>query len=115
MKNTKDEFIGHIKNREVLCCEIRVTSAKPRVEVFLTTGWTKEEWILFIRNLDVEYDNGYGSQELYGTIWYKDGTWSDREEYDGSESWRYNKCPEISPELNRVDKLRDEKLNTIIS
>jgi len=47
------------------------------------------------RLLDVEYDNGFGSQELFGTIWYADGTWSSREEYDGSEYWGYHKCPEL--------------------
>lgn len=45
--------------------------------------------------LNVKYDNGYGGQELFGTIWYADGTWSSREEYDGSEWWRHNKCPKL--------------------
>ena len=30
-----------------------------------------------------------------GTIWYTDGTWSDREEYDGDEWWEHRVCPEI--------------------
>lgn len=44
-------------------------------------------------NLDFNYDNGYGGQMLYGNIWYTDGTWSTRREYDGSEWWEYCKCP----------------------
>lgn len=44
-------------------------------------------------NLDFDYDEGYGGQELYGNIWYTDGTWSTRREYDGSEWWEYCKCP----------------------
>ena len=43
--------------------------------------------------LDFDYDNGYGGQNLFGCIWYGDGTWSHREEYDGSEWWQYMKCP----------------------
>jgi hypothetical protein len=45
-----------------------------------------------------EYHSGFGSQYLFGTIWYADGTWSSRGEYDGSEWWEYNKCPPI-PEV----------------
>lgn len=45
--------------------------------------------------LDFDYDNGYGRQELEGTIWYADGTWSDRGEYDGSEWWAHRKCPSL--------------------
>jgi hypothetical protein len=45
--------------------------------------------------LDFNYDNGYGGQELYGTIWYVDGTWSERGEYDGSEWWDYREVPEV--------------------
>jgi len=41
--------------------------------------------------LDREYDDGFGGQELDGTIVFKDGTWLERGEYDGSEWWEY-KC-----------------------
>lgn len=53
----------------------------------------------FLRSLNFEYDNGYGGQELYGTIWYDDGSWSERGEYDGSEWWEHKKCPEYPVEL----------------
>ena len=43
-----------------------------------------------IDKLDVEYDNGYGSQYLYGLVLFDDGTWLSRCEYDGSEGWEYN-------------------------
>ncbi len=43
--------------------------------------------------LDKEYDDGYGGQELSGTIVFKDGTWLSRGEYDGSEWWDYNTMP----------------------
>jgi len=54
-----------------------------------------DNWADFLASLDFIYDAGYGGQELYGTIWYTDGTWSERGEYDGSEWWEYKKCPEI--------------------
>lgn len=46
-----------------------------------------------LSQLDFEYDNGFGSQVLFGYIWYVDGTWSERSEYDGSEWWSYKECP----------------------
>jgi len=45
------------------------------------------------------YDSGYGGQELFGTIWMKNGDWLERGEYDGSEWWEYKTCPEIPNEL----------------
>lgn len=35
----------------------------------------------------IDYNNGYGSQELFGVIAFKDGSWLERYEYDGSEKW----------------------------
>lgn len=40
-----------------------------------------------IPDLDVEYDSGYGSQNLFGLVLFKDNTWLERFEYDGSEAW----------------------------
>ena len=46
-----------------------------------------------IHLLDFEYDSGYGTQHLYGTVWLSDGTWFERREYDGSERWMHVKPP----------------------
>lgn len=40
---------------------------------------------------NLEYDAGFGTQELYGYVWFKDGSWLERHEYDGSEEWVF-KC-----------------------
>lgn len=39
----------------------------------------------------IDYDDGYGSQEIEETleILFKDGSWMQRREYDGSEGWAY--------------------------
>mgnify|MGYP000630626643 CR=1 FL=1 len=65
-------------------------------------------------DLDFEYDSGYGGQNLFGTIWYEDGTWSERGEYDGSEWWEHRERPQIPEELDRKDKVREQKLNQIL-
>ena len=46
-----------------------------------------------IDKLDFMYDDGYGSQLIYGFIVFNDKTWLERSEYDGSEWWDYRKCP----------------------
>lgn len=40
-----------------------------------------------------QYNSGYGHQELFGDVVFKDGTWLSRGEYDGSEWWHYNIKP----------------------
>ena len=122
MRNAKGEFLNHISDRVVLCAQIQkgdVYDDSPLPQIFvpvfnLTTGWTNEDWNKFLSDLDFEYDSGYGGQNLFGTIWYVDGTWSERGEYDGSEWWEYHQCPNIPGELNRIDKVRDKKLNQIL-
>ena len=41
--------------------------------------------------LDIDYDNGYGSQEIAAdlVVVFTDGGFLRREEYDGSEWWEY--------------------------
>ena len=56
----------------------------------------------FYKELDFEYDSGYGGQELFGTVWLEDGTWLSRGDYDGSEWWEHNSLPEIPMSLTRV-------------
>lgn len=51
--------------------------------------------IFNIDKLDINYDDGYGIHEIFGFISFKDGTWMERGEYDGSERWDYKKCPTV--------------------
>jgi hypothetical protein len=41
------------------------------------------------------YNNGYGSAEvpMNTVVVFKDGTWLERAEYDGSEWWEYRQIP----------------------
>ena len=57
---------------------------------------SREGWSEAVEKfLDRDYDDGYGGQELFGVIWLTDGTWIERNEYDGSEWWRHVTCPEF--------------------
>jgi hypothetical protein len=118
--NLKDDFLDHIydySNDEVLCLYIEydnhiIQSYNDGVkEFYLTTGWTKDEWDKLLSDIDFEYDE-YGKQ-ISGYIWYPDGTWSSRSEDD--LEWVYNIYPEIPEKLNRLDKVRQKKLNNLIS
>jgi len=68
-------------------------------EANLKVGHTAEDLQEFLNALDFEYDDGYGGQELHGIVWFNDGIWADRGEYDGSEWWNYQCCPYITEEL----------------
>jgi hypothetical protein len=70
----------------------------PRIE--LPTFFTESDLIAFWEKLDLEYDNGYGGQYLFGTVWLeKPGHWLERGEYDGSEWWEHKFLPEIPESL----------------
>lgn len=116
--NAKDEFLElisrHTTIENLFCCWIRLRADKKDVRAELTTGFTQEELKAFLSKIDLTYDAGYGGQRLFGNIWFKNGTWAERGEYDGSEWWEYHEYPNIPDNLNRIDKLRDEKLNKLI-
>lgn len=105
--NAKQELKQYTDNCDVLCAELYYEQNEydDATESFidnvhngdyiLKQNHTKGDMIAFLDKLDFEYSNGYGGQELFGTIWMKDGTWMTRGEYDGSEWWEYNKCPDL--------------------
>lgn len=46
---------------------------------------------------DLEYDSGYGAQEIaYDLVVVGDNWWLEREDYDGAENWVYEKYPKIT-------------------
>jgi len=99
--NAKDEFIKHVKDRKILCAKVSHGSECEEygTKFLLKQGYTGTEYRSFLRKLDFDYDSGFGGQELYGLIWYTDGTWSSRGEYDGSEWWDYKRVPDVPEEL----------------
>lgn len=105
MINAKQEFLDHIKERcvggrTVRCASIKLYNARNTLDCILSVGYTIEDWEIFLKKIDLDYNDGYGGQHLFGTIWYTDGlTWSERGEYDGSEWWEHLELPEIPLEL----------------
>jgi len=111
MKNAKEEIVKHIEGRKVIYVDIEIVSMEFDRDIDdlndpeqSPLSWVpktiqgKLEDVLPL--LDFQYDNGFGYQEIYGTIWYADGTWSERESYDGNERWIHRVCPALPDNAN---------------
>ena len=70
--------------------------------VTLKENWSNDEWLAFLEELDFNYNNGFGSQRLFGVVWFKDGSWLERYEYDGAEKWVLKRTPDIPLVLRRT-------------
>ena len=105
MINAKKEFISAVENKSAVKC-VKIIFGDiydpedAQMSLTLKVGYTQEEFKSFLNELDLNYDNGYGGQFLFGTIWLEDGTWFTRGEYDGSEWWEYHSCPKIPDSLS---------------
>lgn len=95
--NCKEEFLKEIENKEVLCVYIQEGCFynKEKAKWILPVNYSLEEFEQFLNSLS-NCDYAY---YLFGFIWYKDGTWSERREYDGGGWWEYKKCPTIFDEV----------------
>ena len=108
--NARDELVEKLKNWEtadrkliaatVYCCRTsRVVGESEKHEArgpfTLCCDYTKEELENFLASINFNYNNSYGTQYLQGTLWFSDGTWADRREYDGSEWWEHNERPPL--------------------
>ena len=88
--NAKQELINHVDDREVK--HVHITMGDRSLEDPEIIAGTLAEVLPL---LDFEYDDGWGGQQLFGHVWYTDGTWSERGEYDGAEWWEHKSCPDI--------------------
>ena len=93
MANAKAEFLEEIKANRLVCAKIGLEEDYDKKKWFtLKDNYSGKDFDKFLEDLDFEYDDGYGGQELYGVILFSD-SFSDRGEYDGSEWWENHKMP----------------------
>ena len=66
-------------------------------------------WAEFQKIADVEYDNGFGCQEVASdlVIVFSDGAKMWRHEYDGSEEWHYSRPFVMPAEQKPIARLID--------
>lgn len=117
MANAKLEFIRTVKGLCVIACHITTGNSWDDNDnglFSLKTEYTSEEYSNFLESLDFEYDEGYGSQNLHGTIWCTENIWFTRGEYDGSEWWKINQYPDIDDSLRNLDREREKEINRIL-
>jgi hypothetical protein len=102
MRNAKEELLKLLEGRAKVKCAT-ITNGdewdEDKKDIILKVGYSETEYSDFLKQLDFDYDSGYGGQNLFGTVWMEDGTWCTRGEYDGSEWWEHNQLPEIPSEL----------------
>jgi hypothetical protein len=104
MRNAKQELLDTmgLNIADLRCATITYNpfyDETPPKKMVLKEGYTQADLDEFISKLDFEYDGGYGSQELFGMVWFNNGYWMDRYEYDGAERWDWHKYPSIPNEL----------------
>ena len=83
MINAKEELLGHIQEVGKTVEFVSIVW-ESKCHIALRAKGTLPTVLPF---LNFEYDDGYGAQELFGYVWFTDGSWSERDEYDGSERW----------------------------
>lgn len=98
LTNIKQELLDHVGDiSRVKAVQLKLeqrTAISRSVQLFhLPEGYNVYQSQSFLNDIDREYDDGYGWQELFGFIWWKDGTWSSRYEYDGKECWVHHEVP----------------------
>lgn len=91
-----------IDMKDVICAHIKYGDEyKADKEIILKQGFTGADWDNFLIAMNFEYNEGFGGQCLFGTVWLTNKTWLSRGEYDGSEWWDYNEYPAIPGECEK--------------
>jgi len=103
MTNAKAEIVKLLTNANIPLSGIQAASItyqkdiKPESEynwTILYPGHTDKEFEQWLSKMnEINYYQGYGAQQLFGTIWLRNGLWMTRGEYDGSEWWDLHKRP----------------------
>lgn len=58
----------------------------------------------FLKEIDFDYDDGFGGQYVFGKIMLVDGSWVERAEYDGSEWWEYKERVSFATAKAQLEK-----------
>jgi hypothetical protein len=104
--NAKQELLSKLSETflSIKCASIDIEITYGVVKhIRLPLNYSPEQYEEFLSALDIEYDNGYGGQELFGRVWLTQDVWLERGEYDGSEWWNVKKLPNIHAELFNKD------------
>ena len=86
MINARDELIEMLNSIGKTQEDIKICKFAKRISYY---EYEAKE----LNELNFDYDDGYGGQNLHGLVVFNDGSWLERGEYDGSEWWEYKHTP----------------------
>jgi len=99
IRNAKEQYLKATEGKDVLCADIRFTWQDEVDTYQLGRHYSKYKLNKFLDKLDFDYDYTFGDN-LEGTIWLTDGTWLERQEYEGGNRyWVHRVCPTIPDNL----------------
>lgn len=110
LKETKDLLLSFEKDFSCIeCAELFIEKEMDYLKhIILGENHSNFDLEKFEKELDFEYDNGFGGQCVYGYVSFYDGTWIERHEYDGSEWWEYKSTPKTSEKNGLIINTLDE-------
>lgn len=94
----------------LVCAEVEYTAdvCSGEQTFCLRKGHKDQDLACFYDSLHIEYNKGHGMQHVVGTLWFADGSWAERAEYDGSEWWESRTRPPTPEQCEFVDAMEDE-------
>lgn len=92
-----EELIEHAAGRKIKCATITRGDSTDNVDTFnLKVGGDTEA---FMNSLNFDYNSSFRYEEIFGTVWWYDGSWSSRDECCGCMQWEHHYVPEIPDNL----------------
>lgn len=87
-RNAKEEFLQLTNSTlaTVLWAKFATETGGETI-LFPAYAGIKEEWDLFLSRLNYDYENGWAGENTDGAVMFSDGSWAERQEYDGSSHW----------------------------
>ena len=83
--NARKEFLEFISETEAAVLWVKFFVEGNEYRLSKEQSGNKEYWDNFLSGL--EYDSGFGGDNTSGAIMFCDGTWAERQEYDGASNW----------------------------
>ena len=99
--NAKTELLTkmsqfNLKINDIQCGEIIFFKDKKIIKVLIKENFLEEEINTELEKLNHDYQNNFGSNNIIqGIIWFKNKSWLERKEYDGSSWWEVETYPKI--------------------
>ena len=111
----KEEYLVNLKEETLAKIEMSGHSPEDVLWVGLKDGSATTEWSEYLKKADRRYDptRSWISVRDDLVVVFKDNSWLERQEYDGSGWWSYKATPTVKPSAGVlrtpfVEELEDE-------